>query len=142
MHWTLAVGEVLVGADAELALITELAAQLPTFDFTDAVGTRIPKDRPGEFVRVIVTGGVERDLVTDQPSITVEYFAVRESRAERGAAYSLGLLQAAGRAGVLGGAVCYGVAAFGLPVNLPHPQVPDRYRYQFTVSVDLRKSPV
>lgn len=134
--------ELLVAADAEKALVDELAAELPTFDFTESVGTRIPQDWPDEFVRVIATGGIERDLVTDQPSLTVEYFAVKEGRAERGAAYALGVLQAAGRAGVMGGVTCYGVTAFGLPVNLPHPQVPDRYRYQFTVSVDLRKSTV
>ena len=35
-------------------------------------------------------------------------------------------LQAAGRAGSVGGVTCYGVRAASLPANLPDPNVPDR----------------
>lgn len=136
------VPELLVAEDVEAAFIRELGGALPTHGFAAAAGTKIPDPMPTEFSRVVVSGGVDRDLVTDRPSVTVEYFAVKEVRAERGAAYARAVLEAAGRVGVLGGVTCYGVSTFGRPVNLPHPLVPDRFRYQFTVSADLRKAAV
>ncbi|MEX1078882.1 MAG: hypothetical protein WED09_07225 [Homoserinimonas sp.] len=137
--------ELLVGEDVEVAFITELDGAMPAIMETGvAAGTKIPggDDKPTEFIRVVLSGGAERDLVTDSPTVTVEYFAVKEGRAARGAAFALAVLQRAGRVGSLGGVPCYGVTSFSLPANLPHPEVPDRFRYQFTVSADLRKSVV
>lgn len=136
-------GEVLVAEDVEAAFMLELDEALPDHGFGSAKsGTKIPDPRPDEFVRVVLAGGVERDLVTDRPTVTVEFFAVKELRAARGAAFARAVLEAAGRAGDLGGVTCYGVSVFSLPVNLPHPLVPDRFRYQFSVSADLRKAAV
>lgn len=137
--------ELLVGADVEAAVVVELAA-LAGVGFEDVpVGTRLPDplvSLPDEFVRVVVTGGGERDLVTESPSVTVEFFAAREKRAADGARMALAVLQRAARSGSLGGVTCYRVVAFALPVNLPHPLMPDRFRYQVTVSIDLRRSAV
>lgn len=135
-----AVAEVLVPAAVEPAVMAELMGGLPPRGFSGEVSTALPGVRPDEFVRVVATGGVARDLVSDAATVTVEYFATLEGRAERGAALALGLLQAAGRRGRLGGEVCYGVTPFGLPVNLPHPGLPDWFRFQFSVSVELRRS--
>lgn len=132
--------ELLVGVDVEKELITELDARMAATPYPVKAHTQIPPNpRPGEFIRVIAAGGAERDLVTDSRTVTLEGWAETETRAERICSYALAVVYAAARAGTVGAAVCYYVASFGLPVNLPHPQVPDMYRYQTTISVDLRK---
>lgn len=127
--------EVLVPADDEAAVVDELTARLDGVH----VGTQIPRPRLDEFVRVVSTGGAERDLVTDSPSLVLEGFATGEGRARQLCALAIAYAQAAGRAGSMGGVTCYGVTVAALPANLPMPSVPDRYRYTATVSVDLRR---
>lgn len=126
--------EVLVPADDEVALVDELSARLDAH-----VGTRIPSPRPDEFVRVVSTGGGERDLVSDSPTLVVEGFALSEGRARYLCAAAVAHAQAAGRAGSLGGVTCYGVRVAALPANLPMPTVPDRYRFTATIVADLRR---
>ncbi|HRN30125.1 MAG TPA: hypothetical protein PK890_10570, partial [Terrimesophilobacter sp.] len=87
-----------------------------------------PTGPPAEFIRIIVTDGVERDLVTDLPQVTVECFAKKESRASRLADVSRAILVAAGRAGSLGGVTCYGVDIVARPQNLPSATVTGRTR--------------
>lgn len=135
----LAVAELLVAADVEAAFIAELNAALPPVGFDVRTATKIPYSRPNEFVRVVVVGGTDRDLVTDSPTVAVEFFAVKEIRAERGAAYARAVLERAARSGSVGGFTCYSVSTLGRPVNLPIESVPDRFRYTFTCSADLRK---
>lgn len=134
--------ELLVPADVEVAVRTELLGVLPALGFAGPVGTQIPEGRPVEFLRVLIAGGFGRDLVTDSVTVTVESFAEEEKRASDAAGVALAALEAAGRAGSLGSVPCYRVQVFALPQNLPHPGVPDRFRYQFTVSVDLRRTRV
>ncbi|WP_425836952.1 hypothetical protein [Microbacterium sp. PA5] len=134
--------ELLVPADSEVALVDELNSRMPDiFDGLHA-GTRIPNPQPAEFIRVTVTGGTERDLVTDTPTLFIEGFATSETRAERITAHAVAALQSAGRTGTLGGITCYGVRVLSLPANLPLPTVPDRFRYRATVSADLRRTAV
>ncbi|WP_066041905.1 hypothetical protein [Herbiconiux solani] len=135
--------EIIVAEDAELAAVTELKQRLPdTGEVNPIVATSIPATQPPEFFRVIVTGGTDRDLVTDNPSITVEAYALREARAERMAARAHAVLLAAARAGSMGGVPCYQAQSFARPGNLPNPLVPDRRRYTFTISADLRMAAV
>lgn len=129
--------EVLVPADDEVAAVDELNARMPV-----PMGTRIPRPRPAEFGRVVGTGGAERDLVTDSATLALEGFAETETRARRICAEMIAHLQAAGRAGSVGGVTCYGVRAASLPANLPDPNVPDRFRFSATVSADLRRGRV
>ncbi|QPE04131.1 hypothetical protein IT882_13115 [Microbacterium schleiferi] len=129
--------EVLVPADDEAATVTELAARLSVH-----VGTRIPRPRGDEFVRVLAVGGIGRDLVTDSPTLVVEGFAIREGRARELCALALAHLQAAGRSGSIGGVTCYGVRVVSLPTNLPMPSVPDMFRFTATVTADLRRAAV
>lgn len=132
--------ELLIPADAELAVMREFRAALVGSRFSSAtVGTKIPLTKPAQFVRVVATGGTERDLVTDSPLLTLEAFCVEEGDARDLAALLVAFLQRAGRAGVLGGATCFGVEVAGLPSNLPHPDVPTHFRYTATVSAALRR---
>lgn len=129
------VAELLVPADDEVALVDELAARTGLH-----WGTRIPNPLPEEFGRVVSTGGTERDLVTDSPTLTVEAFALTEGRARRVCAEAVAHLQAAAREGRVGDVVCHAVRAVSLPANLPMPSVPGRFRFTATVSADLRRT--
>lgn len=138
--------EVLIAADVETAILIELSSKLPGYGwpgFTTAggkVGTRIPgAPYPDGFIRVVAVGGFSRDLVSDSPTVVVEAFHKGEQEARDLCALSVGILEAAGRAGDLGSATTYGVSAASLPGNLPDPGVPDRFRFTATVSVTLRK---
>lgn len=126
--------EVLISADDEVAVVTELNARM-----TVKWGTKIPNPRIAEFGRVVSVGGSDRDLVTDSATLTIEGFATGETRAREVCALGVAHLQAAARDGVVGGVPCYGVRAVSRPANLPMPSVPDRFRFTATVSVDLRK---
>lgn len=126
--------EVLIPADDEKAVVEELNERMDV-----SVGTRVPRDRPSEFVRVVSTGGAERDLVSDTFTLAVEGFAASEGRARFLCASAIAQAQAAGRGGSVGGVTCYGVRAVGLPANLPMPSVPDRFRFTATIAVDLRR---
>lgn len=134
--------ELLLPADPQSAFITELTAELPGHGFEGPVGSKIPTDRPAEFLVIAAVGGTGRDLVTDSPTVTAEAYATTEKRARDMCAYAVAVAQAAARAGTLGGAVCYRLGVFSLPANLPNPLVPDRYRYTATLSADLRRSAV
>lgn len=128
--------ELLVPADDEKAAVTELSARM-----TEHMGTRIPPNPiPEEFGRVVSTGGSGRDLVTDSATLALEGFALTEDRARRIAAEMIAHLQAAGRAGSLGGIPCYGVTVVALPANLPLPSVPTRFRFTAMVTADLRRT--
>lgn len=132
--------ETLLPVDVEVAARDELLARMPGHGFDGlVVATRIPAPRPAEFVRVVAMGGGQRDAVTDSPTVRVEAYAGTEGRAQRICAFSLASLQAAARAGRLGGAVCYGASVAALPQNLPNPQVTDRFRFFTTLSLDVRR---
>lgn len=140
--------EVLIPADAEVAALTELSLMLPAHGFpgltmtAGALGTKLPTadPKPAEFGRVVATGGAGRDLVTDSPLLVLEGYAVKEQRARDLCAFMVAIIEAAARGGALGGATCYSANLGALPANLPHPQVPDRFRFTSTISVDLRRS--
>ncbi|SJM55234.1 hypothetical protein CZ674_04515 [Agrococcus casei LMG 22410] len=104
------------------------------------IGTRVPNPLLEEFGRIVSTGGTSRDLVTDSATLALEGFATTEGRARRISAEMIAHLQAAGRAGSLGGVPCYGVRVVALPANLPMPSVPTRYRFTATVTADLRRT--
>lgn len=137
--------EILVSADVELAAIADLSTGLPLHGWpgltlaANRVGTKIPSGSPESFVRLRALGGVNRDLIADAATLVVEGYHQKEGKARELCAMSTALLEAAGRAGVLGGLTCYGVSVAALPGNLPDPNVPDRFRFTSTISVSLRK---
>ncbi|MGO3649351.1 hypothetical protein [Agrococcus casei] len=127
--------ELLIPTDDEAMAVAELSDRMDVH-----MGTRVPNPLPEEFGRIVSTGGAGRDLVTDSPTLALEGFATTETRARRISAEMIAHLQAAGRAGSLGGAPCYGVRVVALPANLPMPSVPTRYRFTATVTADLRRT--
>jgi hypothetical protein len=71
----------LIDPDAEKLLIDFLATALPDNGFPDVeVSDRYPQAKV-ESVTVIRTGGARRDIVTDQPQISIDVRAARNSRA-------------------------------------------------------------
>lgn len=140
--------ELLIPTDLEVAALEELSSRLPENGFpgvttgAGGLGTKLPttSPKPPEFGRLFTTGGVPRDLVTDSPTLSVEGYAVKEQRARDLCAFMIAIIEAAGRAGRLGFATAYQAFAMSLPSNLPHPQVPDRFRFTSLISVDLRRT--
>lgn len=124
--------QLLIPTDVEQAIIDELS---PTY----SIGTAIPADKPPLFFRVIATGGTERDLVTDTPTVVLEAYAARESAARDALAVALASLQLAARKGSIGGQTCYSLEVLGLPQNLPLPSVPTHKRYITTITPALRR---
>jgi hypothetical protein len=121
-------------ADAEQAVIDELEAA----GFEAA--TSIPSSQlPVVFVRVVAVGGFQRDLVTDVPNITLEFFGRTESKASQAAARGIAVLQAAAREGHLGGETCHQVGVGALPQNYPLPSVQTHKRYITTIAPAIRR---
>lgn len=142
--------ELLVPTDPEVAALAELSTLLPAHGFpavtraAGTLGTKLPTSnpKPAEFGRVLATGGVPRDLVTDSATLVLEGYATKEQRARDLCALMLAGVERAARAGTLGGVTVYRVSSASLPANLPHPQVPTHFRFTATISADLRRSSV
>lgn len=142
--------ELLIPADSEVAALDELSTMLPAHGFpgvsvpAGGLGTKLPtvSPKPPEFGRLFAPGGIPRDLVTDTMTLAVEGYALKEQRARDLCAYMIAIIEAAGRAGSLGGRTCYGARAASMPGNLPNPTVPDRYRFTAMISVALRRTTV
>jgi hypothetical protein len=93
------------------------------------VGSMVPTTRPTTFVRVMRVGGVRRNLVTDEATITVEAWAATEQ-----AAHDLSQLCRAHLYAMPGGGSVYRVTEIGGPAFLPDPDS-DLPRFSFTAAV-------
>lgn len=136
--------ETLVTADAEAAVIAEYAVRMPALGYAQVkAGTKIPAGtKPADFLRVLVVGGVNRDIANDQITLAIEGWSTGEVRAQRLTAIAVAALDAAGRDGSVGGVASSSVQVLSIPQNLPDPNVPTHYRYTSTVSVTLRRAAV
>lgn len=142
--------ELLIPADVEGGALGELSDGYASNGFPQltvaakTVGTKITSldPKPDDFVRLIATGGAERDLVTDDFTLIVEGYSTSERRAQQVCALGLAILQRAARQGAIGGMTCYRVRGMSLPANLPNPAVPGRFRYTATLSASLRRRAV
>ena len=119
--------------DAEQAVIDELSAR------GFSIATVIPDPLPSGFQRVVAVGGIQRDLVTDTPTLVVESFHKQESTAAQNANRMLAILQAAVREQHLGDETAYRLQIVALPQNYPLPTVPSHKRYVFTIAPDIRR---
>lgn len=99
------------------------------------VGSIIPSERPGKFVRVLRTGGTRRDLVTEVVTLTVEAWAQKSVPAERLAQLVRALIHACDQ--LPDGAQVYTVDEYGSPANLPDP-LSDQARYTASYAVAVR----
>lgn len=93
------------------------------------VVSRVPTTRPAAFVRVMRVGGVRRNLVTDEATLTVEAWAASEQ-----AAHDLAQLARAHIYAMPGDGDVYRVTEFSGPALLPDP-LSDQPRYSLTVAV-------
>lgn len=117
--------------DAVALLVDYLDASI-----TEPVGHRIPNPRPTTFVTVRRTGGPKRNLVTDQPQITVESWAASDEDACDLAQEVRAWLNAL-PGEVLDGVAVYRVEELSGPADLPDP-VSDQPRFSQSFSVALR----
>ncbi|WP_157534307.1 hypothetical protein [Microbacterium sp. Leaf320] len=139
--------ELLIPADPEVRALAELSTMLPLHGFPSvttaarSLGTKIPTQnpKPDVFGRLIASGGSGRDIVTDSPTLAIEGYSVKEQQARDLCALMLAIIEAAARAGSLGGATVYRSRTIALPQNLPNPLVPDHFRFTALISVDLRR---
>lgn len=123
--------------DIEQLLCDELPGLMATQGISSLnVSSRVPKVRPAEFVRVMRTGGSQRDKVTDLPTVVVEAWAATESRANRIAQTVRGVLHELTE---LDGVPVYEVREFAGPANLPDPATA-AVRYTATYQIAVRGS--
>lgn len=121
--------ETLIYPDAKAAVIAYLRplASAP-------VVSRVPRDRPSGFVRILSAGGSGRvGPVLEEVALTVESWDTDESTAERRAQHIRDHLR---RAYVMGGHPVYRYSEIGPPVDLPDES--GQWRYTFTFSIRMR----
>lgn len=136
--------EVIVFPDATLLFADYLRDELRTRGYPGLhVGTTIPNPRPVEFVRVLRTGGTQRNIIVDETQLTVETWAASEKAAHDMAQLARGLLIAA-RGQVLDGVPVYRVVDItgpgslsSGPVYAPDP-ISGQARFSFSMLVACR----
>lgn len=140
----MAAPEVIVFPDATLLFADYLRDELADRGYTGLhVGTRIPNPRPAQFVRVLRTGGTQRNVIVDETQLTVECWASSEKAAQDMAQLARALIVAA-RGQVLDGTPVYRVVDITGPGSLPSGPVhtPDplsgQERYSFSMLVACR----
>ena len=121
--------EALIYPDAKAAVVAHLRPLVIV-----PVVSRVPRDRPSGFVRVLNAGGSGRvDPVLEEVALTVESWDNDESTAERRAQIIRDHLR---RAYTMGGHPVYGYSELGAPVDLPDES--GQWRYTFTFSMRMR----
>ena len=121
--------ETLIYPDAKAAVVAYLRPLVIV-----PVVSRVPRDRPSGFVRVLNAGGSGRvDPVLEEVALTVESWDNDESTAERRAQIIRDHLR---RAYTMGGHPVYGYSEMGAPVDLPDES--GQWRYTFTFSIRMR----
>ena len=130
--------ELLVTPDVEAAAVTWLRNGLGSL--ADKVATKVPATMPARMVRVSLTGGSRRDMVTDTVQLTVECWGPDESAASEMARRAQGLLFSV--AGMTAGAVFVRrVESVGGVQNFPDPDT-SKPRYQLTVRWHVRPATI
>ncbi|AVR56755.1 tail terminator [Microbacterium phage Elva] len=124
--------QLILPADVEQAVIDELAGL--------EVGTSIPEDKPAVFFRVLAVGGAQLSLVQDEPLVTIEAFALRETQARDALAEVIARLASAVQLrGMIGSEPTTSLRVVGLPQNYPLPSVPTHRRYMTTIAPAVRR---
>ncbi len=130
--------EVLVSPDVIQAATGFLRSYLGVL--ADRVGTEVPETMPANMVRVSLTGGARRDIVTDAAQLTVECWAPNEPTASLLARTAHGLMHSA--AGTQAGGIWVRrVETVGGVQSFPDPDTA-KPRYQFTVRWHVRSAAI
>ena len=116
--------------DAVLLVIDYLRAALGV-----PVYSRVPENRPAEFIRVERLGGLRSSVVTDRPRIDIECWSHSEETAE--ALMSLARAHMLAMAGKRGVTTVYNVQEVSGPMWLPD-SVSGAPRYSFAVEFSTR----
>lgn len=128
--------EVLVSPDVEKAVISWLRTALSGRGVQATVATKVPSAMPANMVRVSLTGGTRRDVVTDRPQLTVECWSANSVTAGDIARLSCGLMLAAAGETV-GGVWVRSTEEVAGVKSFPDPDT-TMPRYQFTVRWQVR----
>ncbi len=119
--------EVITDPDVEQILCDWLPGQLFDLGYagTVPVGTRVPNPRPPSerFVRLVLNGGAARPTqLTVRPVVVLEGYGSTETAARALLVDVLGLIEAAGRDGlVLDDTQIYSAERVSTPASLPDP---------------------
>lgn len=139
--------------DAELVAVTWLRAQLAARSESYAsgvtVGTKVPPaTSPGRYVQLRRLGGTELHRVADSPRLRAQVWYSTASTTDEMNRQALAQLVWALLRGMRGQSVavtgwpvpviCYRVATFGGPTNVPDPADATRVITQLTVEVGMR----
>ncbi|MHA7145443.1 hypothetical protein ACX80U_12070 [Arthrobacter sp. TmT3-37] len=99
------------------------------------IGTKVPNPRKTEFIRLVLTGGSRKNVITESPTIAIEVWAIDSTEALRIAKLASAIIHSL--AGELIDGVQVGeVGAFGLPQDLPDEDS-THARFTATYSIDL-----
>ena len=124
--------------DPESVVVSFLTARNVSGSFAGVKAfTEVPNPRPVEFVRVLLLGGYQGNLVTDVPRLAVEAWGNSKARAQALAAKCRQDIDAAARDGRMGSATLHRVNVVSRPQNLPDPATA-QYRYTATYELSLR----
>lgn len=128
--------EVIVFPDVEALIVSYLNAEFALRSETARASTKVPKDRPSKFVRVLRTGGTS-ELVIDRAQITLEAWADKAVDAVALMQLTRGLMHAIDQVTYQGSTYqFYSPQEFSGPANLPDPDsVQERYTETFSVGV-------
>jgi len=127
--------------DAVDVVGTFLQVELPLYGWDVPVRDRVPETRPAQFVVLRRVGGVSRNVVTDEPMLTVEGWARTHQEAQDLCALSRALIHSMPGERVVNGVAVYRITDVAGPAHLPD-DLSAQPRYTCTLSVALRGSPV
>lgn len=106
--------------DAAQLVINAITAGFFTQSETAPVVNEVPAERPDEFVRVRRIGGQRRDLITDEPRLSIEAWAASVARAQDLAQLARTFVHAM-QDGTTNGSPIYRVTEILGPAELPDP---------------------
>jgi hypothetical protein len=127
--------------DAPMELADTVQAKLLSgFGVTTEVLNRTPAPRPAMFVKFLGVGGVQRDRVTDVPTLAVEAWASMRVDAHLLAQQVRAIMHSL-EGQTFAGYSVQEVVEFAGPADLPDP-LSDQYRYSATYAVAIRSDTV
>jgi hypothetical protein len=104
------------------------------------VSSKVPPNRPAEFVTVQRTGGPQATQVSDQPQITIDCWANDDITAHGNAQVVRQVLKQMADGSNRDGVIVYRVDEFAGPAYLPDPDS-RQDRFTFTVQAHTRTAP-
>lgn len=135
-------GELILFGDVEDDLRKHFNSTLPGFGFSQVAHVKRPAKLPDSFVFIQRTGGPRRDMVTDQPQLTIECYASSKGSPDESAAIRLAgfvrSLMHALEGSMLAGRQVDTAGEFSGPYNDPDPLAPKHARFTATYQIAVR----